>query len=135
MTISSTEFLRALGLFIFTSAMSAAAFAAEDAPGDNPYVRSAWERASLAEWYTPRTDFFYLDDEQEVELISMLEPRDVRICNNARRGDMPIALRYDGSEATVRSGNCIIVEAKNVKVSPAEELPEYVELVGSVSID
>lgn len=89
------------------------------------------DRESLVEWYT-RGDRFYLYEEGERELVSFSEPRDVRVCAQTRHFDIPITVKHDGEKTTVHSGNCVTVDAKKVVVSPADELPEYVELTGTV---
>jgi hypothetical protein len=90
------------------------------------------DRDSLVEWYT-RGDRFYLYGEDETELVSFSEPRDVKVCAATRRNDIPIAVMHDGERSIVHSGNCLTVDAKKVTVSPAEELPTYVELTGTVT--
>lgn len=102
--------------------LPAAAFAI----GDN-----VADRESLVEWYA-RGDRFFLYEQEESELVSFSEARDVRVCAATRHFDIPIRVRHDGETSVVNSGNCITVDAKRVTVSPAEELPEYVELTGTV---
>lgn len=109
--------------FAVCTAIPATGFAVGDQVAD---------RESLVEWYT-RGDRFYLYGENEAELVSFSEPRDVRVCADTRRNDIPIAVTHDGTRSVVHSGNCLTVDAKNVKVSPAEELPTYVELTGTVT--
>jgi hypothetical protein len=65
--------------------------------------------------------------------VSFSEPRDVKVCADTRRNDIPIAVKHDGERSVIRSGNCLTVDAKKVTVSPAEELPTYVELTGTVT--
>ena len=89
------------------------------------------DRESLVAWYS-RGDRFYLYEQEESELVSFSEARDIRVCAATRHFDIPIRVRHDGETSVVNSGNCLTVDAKRVSVSPAEELPEYVELTGTV---
>jgi len=109
--------------FTICTAIPATGFAIGDQVAD---------RESLVEWYT-RGDRFYLHDDGETELVSFSESRDVKVCAATRRNDIPIAVTHDGERSVVRSGNCLTVDAKKVTVSPAEELPTYVELTGTVT--
>jgi len=89
------------------------------------------DQNSIVEWYTGG-DRFYLYDDSDTELVNFSEARDVRICTATRRHDITLQVNHDGSKSIVRSGNCLTVDAKKITVSPAEQLPPYVELMGTV---
>ncbi|MBI1181939.1 MAG: hypothetical protein GC201_15445 [Alphaproteobacteria bacterium] len=88
---------------------------------------------------------FYLKDQSDVEIIDYSKPKDITVC--ASRGTPPkttpednhgpIALKakYAGIEKIIQPGNCLMFEAKEVKVSPAEELPEGWIVEGTYSAD
>ena len=84
-----------------------------------------------------RPGVFYLDGSKDVEIIDYPSTRDITICasrdtpeevvgaGQTESGAGPIALRVkaDTGERVVSPGNCVMFEAKQVTVTPADEVP------------
>lgn len=94
-----------------------------------------------AQWNAPRNTFF-LNGERDVELIRFKRPHDIEICAGkpnrdaagaARRG-YPIQVSWDSDVSVIAPGNCLTFDAMRVKVKPAGELPQSIELVGTVKV-
>lgn len=85
---------------------------------------------------------FWLDNNDDTELIRYTTPRDVRLClpeptgvNAADRG-YPLTITWDGvNTAVLRPGNCLYFDARQVRVKPATTLPRGVVLKGRVDTE
>lgn len=121
--------------------ISAAALAPISAPaqhleGDTSDPIMRWGRM-MAE---PGT--FWLDSNDDREIIRYTQPRDVRLClprpkgvNSAEEG-RAIKVTWDQvNTALLMPGNCLFFDAKRVKLKPAESLPSGVTLTGRVETE
>lgn len=73
----------------------------------------------------PDEYYFFEDDRKQV--VDYKQPRVVRICAGESRHLVPLEVTHDGETSTVRSGDCLRIEAESVSLAPAEELqPNYV---------
>jgi hypothetical protein len=111
----------------------AAPAAAQNLEGDARSPVERWGRA-LAE---PGT--FWLDNNDDREIIRYTTPRDVRLCLPEPRGvgaaDRGYALRVTWDRVntvTLFPGNCLFFDARQVTVKPATNLPNGVVLRGRV---
>lgn len=95
----------------------------------------------LAEADAPRNTFF-LNNQQDVELIRFKRVHDIEIC--AGRADRDavgavkrgysITVSWDSEVGVVMPGNCLTFDASRVKVKPTGSLPQDIELVGTVRV-
>lgn len=107
--------------------------AAQHLEGDASSPITRWGRA-LAE---PGT--FWLDNQDDREIIRYTTPRDVRLCLPEPRGvgasdrGYPLRVTWDRTNMmTLYPGNCIYFDARQVSVKPAGDLPSGVVLRGNV---
>lgn len=82
---------------------------------------------------------FYLNSQEEREVVRYTTPRDVRLC--LPMGDpgvgrdvpeTPLRVAWDGSEVVLHPGNCLFFDARRVMVSPAAALPQGAVIHGMV---
>lgn len=100
-----------------------------DSPGD----------VSLLTRFYADPGTFWLDGDQDRELIRYSHPRDVRLClpkpagvAGAKHG-YALMVHWDpNNTATLFPGNCLYFDATRVSVKPAEALPQGVVLQGRV---
>lgn len=85
---------------------------------------------------------FWLDTNDEREVIRYTQPRDVRLCLPKPRGvgsadeGIPIRVTWDQTNvAMLTPGNCLFFDAKRVTLKPAESLPSGVTLSGMVETE
>lgn len=115
------------------AALAATPVLAQDVEGDANSPTVQWGRM-LSE---PGT--FWLDSNEDVEVIRYTQSRDVSLClprpqgvRAAERGH-PLRITWDGQNtAVLRPGNCFFFDARQVKVRPASNLPSGVVLTGRV---
>lgn len=69
----------------------------------------------------PDEYYFFEDDRKQV--VDYQQPRVVRICTGDSRHLVPLKVSHDGETSMVQSGDCLRVEAEEVALEPAEELP------------
>jgi hypothetical protein len=82
---------------------------------------------------------FWLDGNDDTEVVRYTSPRDVRLClpepsgvYAAQKG-YSLRITWDATNtAILRPGNCLYFDAKQVKVKPATTLPAGVTLRGRV---
>ena len=123
----------ALGAAFLTAAFFPAAGAAQQMEGDAT-SRLEWLARAHAQ---PGT--FWLDSNEDREIIRYTTPRDVRLClpepsgtGAAERGH-PLRVTWDETNSvTLYPGNCMFFDARRVTVRPASDLPQGVVLQGSV---
>lgn len=94
----------------------------------------------LAEQLAPRNQFF-IDSNQNVEVIRFKTARDVEICADRARHDVgsasrgyPIKVNWDDQNAIIAPGNCMAFDSQRVSVSAASRLPQDVVLTGSFRV-
>lgn len=111
----------------------AAPAAAQHVEGDARTLVERWGR-SLAPAGT-----FWLDSNEDREIIRYTTPRDVRLCLpepggvNAPDKGFPLRVTWDQTNVvTLYPGNCLFFDARQVTVKPASELPRGVVLRGRV---
>lgn len=83
---------------------------------------------------------FFLNDNQDRELIRYSSPRNLQICaasakvkRDGRPGrGYPLQVTYDSTTAVVSPGTCLSFEAKRVQVRAASPLPDNMILEGSL---
>ena len=122
-----------LGAAAIAAAWSPAAAATQQMEGDAT-SRLEWLGRAHAQ---PGT--FWLDSNEDREIIRYTTPRDVRLClptpsgtGAAERG-YPLRVTWDQTNTVVLyPGNCLFFDARRVSVRPAAELPQGVVLEGSV---
>lgn len=93
----------------------------------------------LGQFDAPRDEFF-LNSDENVELIRFTSKRDNKICVprvnhdriDAAKKEIPLKVMWDGNNAIIQPGQCLSFDAKSVKVKPATALPEGVELLGTI---
>lgn len=118
-------------------AMAAAApAAAQQVEGDATSALTQWGRM-MAE---PGT--FWLDSNDDVEVVRYTTPRDVRLCLPRPEGvfaaqkGYPLTITWDGANtAVLRPGNCLFFDARRVTVKPATALPSGVTLQGRIEAE
>lgn len=122
-------------MFAAASALTLGATAtqAQQVEGDAISPTERWAR-SRAE---PGT--FWLDSNDDREIIRYSTPRDVRLCLPPAKGvgsaekAYPITVTWDGTtRATLYPGNCLFFDARRVTLKPAADLPRGVTLTGQV---
>lgn len=95
----------------------------------------------MAEDDAPRNEFF-LNNQQDVELIRFKRVHDIEICagrpdpdaiGSAKHG-YAITVSWDSDVGLIMPGNCLTFDAMRVKVKPASALPQSIELVGTVKV-
>lgn len=114
-------------------AVPCAPAAAQHTEGDAVSAVSQWARRMAP----PGT--FWLDSNDDVELVRYTSSRDVQLClpepkgvNAADRG-YSLRISWDGANtAILRPGNCLFFDARAVKVKPASELPSGMVLKGRI---
>jgi len=126
--------LTATAAMLAALALPAAPAAAQDVAGDvsDPIMR--WGRQLAPE------GTFWLDSNDDTELIRYTSSRDVTLClpeptgvYAAQKG-YPLQITWDGTNtAMLRPGNCLYFDAKTVKVKPGSPLPSGVTLRGRVN--
>lgn len=106
---------------------------AQQTEGDAHSPVAQWGRR-LAE---PGT--FWLDTNEDREIIRYSTPRDVRLCLpepegvNAPDKAYPLLVRWDDNQrVTLYPGNCLFFDARRVVLKPASDLPSNVVLRGQV---
>lgn len=117
-------------------ALLAAPAFAQQAEGDANSPLVQWGRSMAA----PGT--FWLDSNDDVEIIRYTTPRDVRLClprpegvNAAERG-YSLQVTWDqANRAVLRPGNCLFFDARRVSVKPATAIPSGVTLRGQVETE
>jgi len=69
-----------------------------------------------------------------MQLVDLAETDDVRICIDA---DMKTGalIRYDGNEGAVAHGDCVMVQARNVAIRMADDLPRGTVVTGVYALD
>jgi len=121
-----------------TAAMTTAipTASAQDIEGDATSPVTQWGRM-LAE---PGT--FWLDSNDDVEIIRYTTPRDVSLCLSKPSGvgaadkGYPLRITWDNQFSVVlKPGNCFFFDAKMVKVKPAADLPSGVVLTGKIQTE
>jgi len=102
-------------------------------PPDDPLV--AWAQASAGR------NHFFLNDEQDVEIIRFRAPRDVEICagppqrdDDGRLHQFPIRVSWDTQTAVISAGNCLSFDAQRVSVRSAATLPDDMTLEGTYRV-
>lgn len=121
---------------VFAAIFSSTSASAQQTEGDARGPVAQWGRM-LAE---PGT--FWLDSNDDREVIRYTTPRDVRLClprpqgvGAADRG-YPLQVTWDQSNrVTLYPGNCLFFDARRVSVKPATNLPSGVVLQGRVETE
>jgi hypothetical protein len=114
-------------------AMAAAPAMAQNLEGDARSPVERWGRQMAP----PGT--FWLDSNDDREIIRYTTPRDVRLClpepTTTERG-YPLRVTWDRTNTLVLyPGNCLFFDARQVTVRPASDLPRNVVLRGRVATE
>lgn len=128
-----TRLVRLMSITAIAAGLSCTPALAQQVEGDARTVLTQWGRM-MAE---PGT--FWLDSNEDREVIRYTTPRDVRLClprpqgvGAAGRG-YPLLVTWDQTNTvTLFPGNCLFFDAKRVSVRPATNLPSGVTLQGHV---
>lgn len=123
-----------LALLVASGLASAGtAASAQQVEGDAFSATERWGRMRAE----PGT--FWLDGNEDREIIRYSTPRDVQLCLPRAEGvgaadkAYPITVTWDGTtRATLYPGNCLFFDARRVSLKPAAELPRGVTLSGQV---
>lgn len=114
-------------------AFGAATANAQQVEGDALSATERWGRMRAE----PGT--FWLDSNDDREIIRYSTPRDVRLCLPQAKGvgaaqkAYPVTVTWDGTtRATLYPGNCLFFDARTVTLRPATDLPRGVTLSGQV---
>ena len=69
-----------------------------------------------------------------MQLVDLAETDDVKICLDA---DVKAAalISYDGNEGAVAYGDCVMVQARNVAIRAADDMPKGTIVTGVYAID
>lgn len=80
---------------------------------------------SIAEYmmqvHSPPDEYYFFEDDRK-EVADYKSDRLVRICTGDSRHLVPIEVHYDGESALVHANDCMRVEAKEIRLEPAEAL-------------
>jgi hypothetical protein len=111
----------------------AAPAAAQHLEGDARTAVERWGRMNAP------AGTFWLDNNDDREIIRYTTPRDVRLClpepTTTERG-YPLRVTWDGANSLVLyPGNCLFFDARQVTVKPASNLPPNVVLRGRVATE
>lgn len=125
-----------LGSIVGIAAIAAAPALGQDTEGDANSPIAQWGRMLAPE------GTFWLDSEDDIEIIRYTTPRDVSLClpqptgvYAAQKG-LPLQITWDNQySVTLRPGNCFYFDARTVKVKPAKALPSGVTLTGRVQTE
>lgn len=125
----------ASGLAAAIALSSAPAFAQQvEGDANSPLVR--WGRM-MAE---PGT--FWLDSNEDREIIRYTTPRDIRLCLPRAEGvgaaerNIPVQVTWDQTtRATLYPGNCLYFDARRVSLKPTSPLPSGATLEGHVETE
>ncbi len=69
-----------------------------------------------------------------MQLVDLAETDDVRICLDAG-AKAAARISYDGNEGAVGYGDCVMVQARNVAIRAAGDMPEGSVVTGVYAID
>jgi hypothetical protein len=85
---------------------------------------------------------FWLDSNEDREVVRYTTPRDVRLCLPEPRGvnapdrGYPLRITWDRTNSVILyPGNCMFFDARQVTVKPATDLPRGVVLRGQVETE
>jgi hypothetical protein len=69
-----------------------------------------------------------------MQLVDLAETDDVKICvdSEVKAG---ATIRYDGNEDAVAYGDCVMVQARNVAIRAADDMPKGTVVTGVYAID
>ena len=116
-----------------STSVSAAQFRSEGIGPDDPIIALGEENAGR--------NHFFINNDEDVEVIRFKSPRDVEICAGApkKRRDgrvtqYPIKVTWDTQTSVVQAGNCLSFDAQRVTVRAASSLPEDIVLEGSYRV-
>jgi len=85
---------------------------------------SALERMVMM--YSPPDEYYFFEQDRK-KVIDYKSENVVRICAGDSRHAVPLRVTYDGERATIGSGDCMRVEAKEIFLEPDEPLdPNWV---------
>lgn len=94
----------------------------------------------ISELSAPRNQFFINNDE-DVELIRFKQVRDIELCAGAPREDAygkvrgyAIQATWGNETAIIGPGNCFAFDAQQVKVRAASHVPQDIVLTGTVRV-
>lgn len=65
---------------------------------------------------------YYLFEDDEKKVIHYKKDRRVQLCAGQSKHLVPLKVTHDGDSSQVAAGDCLIVEAKQISISPAEPL-------------
>ena len=92
-----------------------------------------------AEWNAGHNQFF-IDSDQDRELIRFKSPHNLELCTGAAHRDAdgsldksyPLKLTYDGQTTIVAPASCATFRAQRIRVAAASHLPQDTVLEGSI---
>lgn len=111
------------GLFLISSTAIAQNFVENDS-----YLHERWEHMYM------EPGEFTINDSSDIEVVDFEKPRDVRVCLDNSEHAVPLEVKYRGKIRIIRSGNCMVIEAKEISISAAERLDNGWNLGGTVEI-
>ena len=117
-------------------ALTATPAFAQDVDGDANSTLVQWGRMNAP------PGSFWLDSNDDVEVIRYTTPRDVSLCLPEPSGvfaaqqGYPLTISWDDTNtAVLRPGNCLFFDARVVRIKPTNPLPSGVTLSGRVQTE
>lgn len=95
----------------------------------------------LGEWEAAGRNHFFINDDNDVEVIRFRSARDVEMCAGSPRlspegrlRGYAIQVSWDNESAVIQPGNCMSFDAQRVRVRAAGNLPQNVILEGTYRV-
>lgn len=109
-------------------------FRSEGAGPVDPLIR-------LGEWEEAGRNHFFINNDEDVEVIRFRSARDVELCAGSphlspegRLRGYAIQVSWDNDNAVIQPGNCMSFDAQRVRVRAADNLPQNVILEGTYRV-
>jgi hypothetical protein len=98
------------------------------------------ELLAMGEWDAP-PGTFYLNGPQEAEVARFQTPQRLEVCNAIQRrgyalhpNPVSLALSWDAGTGMVAPGNCLLIDARQLRIKAAAAIPDDLVLRGRVRV-
>lgn len=125
---------------LLIATLTAAAPAAERPRLKHLGIPPTDELVAYGEWDAPPGTFF-LNGPEDTEIASFRTPQRIEVCNAIQRrgytlhpSPVSLALSWDGGTGSVAPGNCLLIDARQLRVKAAGPIPEDIVLQGRVRV-